>query len=348
MTSRKRFATAAGLVVLGFGGFRIVRAGSLEPPGPPTPTMQALDEVSPWIPINQTRASAGGITPGDSPGFPVTIGVSGSYRLTGNLTLNNTSDGISVTASDVTIDLNGFTISGPVMCSGTGSSLVCSPSSGWRGILVVDPAARVVIRNGSVRGFGTGVLAGSYSRVEHLAVTSNSGNGIHAGPYSVIDAVQSSGNGSYGIDLDRNVEVTRSTTFENKQFGVLCGDGCIVRENISKLNGANGINVGHYGVVSGNVAENNEGGGIGTGSSTMVSFNSSNLNGAAGGSQISTNGGCIVTGNSLRNKSTSGFALKLLNTSDGFSNNVIFAVGSVGPVQNGTNLGQNLCTPACP
>jgi hypothetical protein len=279
----------------------------------------------------------------------VTITTSGSYRLTGNLTLDNTSNGISVTASDVMIDLNGFTITGPVTCSGGGSSLVCSPSSGWRGISVLDPAARVEIRNGRVRGFGsTGVVVGPYSRVEHLVVTSNGGDGVYAGFYSVIDAVQSSGNGGYGIDLDRNVEVTRSTTFENKQFGVLCGDGCIIRENVSKLNGASGFNVGNYGVVSGNVAENNEGGGIGTGSSAMVSFNSSNLNGTAGGPQISTSGGCIVTGNSLRNRSTSGYALRLLNTTDGFSNNVIYAVGSVGPVQNGTNLGQNLCTPACP
>jgi hypothetical protein len=315
--------------------------------------MQALDEVAPWIPINQTRASAGGITPGDSAGFPVTISASGSYRLTGNLTVPNF-DGIDITAPDVTIDLNGFTMSGPVTCSGSGSSIVCSPSSGWRGIRTFDPAVRVVIRNGTVRGFGSaGVVVPAYSRVEHLVVTSNGGDGIYAGFYSVIDAVQSSGNGGFGsgsgIDLDRNVEVTRSSTFENKQFGVLCGDGCIIRDNVSKLNGTDGINVGNYGVVSGNVAENNEGTGISASTSTMISFNSSNLNGTTGGSQISTSGSSLVTGNTLKNRSTSGYALKFFNLSnDGYSNNVIFASGSIGPVQNGTNLGHNLCTPACP
>jgi hypothetical protein len=44
----------------------------------------AVDGV---IEINQSRALAGGVTPGDAPGFPVTISARGSYRLTGNLDL---------------------------------------------------------------------------------------------------------------------------------------------------------------------------------------------------------------------------------------------------------------------
>jgi len=44
----------------------------------------AVDGV---IPINQVRALAGNTTPGDAPGFPVTISQPGSYRLTGNLTV---------------------------------------------------------------------------------------------------------------------------------------------------------------------------------------------------------------------------------------------------------------------
>ena len=39
------------------------------------------------IEINQARALQGGVTEGDTPGFPVTISQSGSYRLTGNLTV---------------------------------------------------------------------------------------------------------------------------------------------------------------------------------------------------------------------------------------------------------------------
>jgi hypothetical protein len=80
----------------------------------------AVDGV---IEINQAAALAGGITPGDTPGFPVTLSQPGSYRLTGNLDttgLPNAQDVtvIRVTASDVSIDLNGFAIVGPVTCTG--------------------------------------------------------------------------------------------------------------------------------------------------------------------------------------------------------------------------------------
>src|SRR5438477_12305218 len=69
--------------------------------------------------INQNAALAGNVTPGDTPGFPVTISVSGSYKLSGNLTVPdaNTS-AIQISADYVTIDLNGFSIIGPTVCSG--------------------------------------------------------------------------------------------------------------------------------------------------------------------------------------------------------------------------------------
>ncbi len=42
----------------------------------------AVDGV---IEINQASALAGGVTPGDSPGFPIHLNNSGAYRLTGDL-----------------------------------------------------------------------------------------------------------------------------------------------------------------------------------------------------------------------------------------------------------------------
>ena len=44
----------------------------------------AVDGV---IEINQAKALAGGVTTTDAAGFPVTLDASGSYRLTGDLTL---------------------------------------------------------------------------------------------------------------------------------------------------------------------------------------------------------------------------------------------------------------------
>ena len=58
------------------------------------------------IEVNQARAIAGGVTAGDTPGFPVTLSREGSYRLTGNLGVGNAdTTAILVTSGDVTIDL---------------------------------------------------------------------------------------------------------------------------------------------------------------------------------------------------------------------------------------------------
>ena len=71
----------------------------------------AVDGV---IEINQTRAVAGGVTAGDTAGFPVTISASGSYRLTSDLQVGTSANfGITIGAADVTLDLNGFNIVGP-------------------------------------------------------------------------------------------------------------------------------------------------------------------------------------------------------------------------------------------
>src|SRR3954463_6871090 len=69
--------------------------------------------------IDQDRAMAGDITNGDAPGFPVTISQPGSYRLSGNLTLSAPDvTPIQTTADGVTLDLAGFSIIGPSLCSG--------------------------------------------------------------------------------------------------------------------------------------------------------------------------------------------------------------------------------------
>src|SRR5438552_9500675 len=72
------------------------------------------------VTIDQNRALAGGVTPGDTPGFPVTLSLPGSYRLTGNLTVPNANTtAIQIAANYVTVDLNGFTIIGTTVCTGT-------------------------------------------------------------------------------------------------------------------------------------------------------------------------------------------------------------------------------------
>ena len=102
--------------------------------------------------INQSAALAGNVTPGDTPGFPVTISVSGSYRLSSNLIVsdpNANTDGIDISADNVTIDLNGFSIFGPVVCSGTQTVTSCSPQGHGSGISSFN--VNTVVLNGALK-----------------------------------------------------------------------------------------------------------------------------------------------------------------------------------------------------
>src|SRR5579871_2894201 len=107
--------------------------------------------------INQSNALAGNVTPGDTPGFPVTISQSGSYKLSSNLVIADPNGtGILITADNVTIDMNGFSMIGPSVCNGSGttptSSCTVSNTSGI-GINAGEQTG-ITIMNGSIRGMG--------------------------------------------------------------------------------------------------------------------------------------------------------------------------------------------------
>lgn len=107
--------------------------------------MQAARAVDGVVLIDQNRALAGAVTPGDAPGFPITISLPGSYRLASNLTPPLYKNAIEVTAANVTIDLNGF-------------SLIAQPRTDACcfdiGVLQTGPGAKgLTIYNGSIVGF---------------------------------------------------------------------------------------------------------------------------------------------------------------------------------------------------
>ena len=73
------------------------------------------------IPLALTPAHAGDVKLIKQPStFPLVISQSGSYRLKGNITVpDENTTAISVQADYVTIDLNGYSIQGPVTCTGS-------------------------------------------------------------------------------------------------------------------------------------------------------------------------------------------------------------------------------------
>lgn len=95
------------------------------------------------------------------------ISTSGSYVLVNSVTTDGTVDCISITGNDITLDLNGQTLSGP----GTGT-----------GVGIRISGSRVRVRNGGVRGFnGGGIVVTSASIgawITGLDMTDNGAVGI--------------------------------------------------------------------------------------------------------------------------------------------------------------------------
>ena len=196
--------------------------------------------------INQAKVNAGGITAGDAAGFPATLSKSGRYKLTGNLRAAAGQSAITVTADDVTIDLNGFTISSDA-----------SPPSGYG--IYAHGAQRLRVRNGTITGFGE-------------ATYHDTAFGV------VIDNMRILGNG-YGIHSGKEITVRRSTIANNSSYGILCGH-CLIEENIVTGNGTGMFVADGAGTVIGNVIVGNAGFGIlsnsktGYGDNILVSNNS--------------------------------------------------------------------------
>jgi hypothetical protein len=203
------------------------------------------------ITVDQAKAEAGGVTANDTPGFPITISQSGSYRLTSNLVLPdaNTS-GIVITAPNVSLDMNGFAIVGPASCVATGTlPTVCSGTGSGDGIVINVPGANVrtaiTLANGTVRGVGRHGVANSYNsgiRVERLFLVNNGGHGAAMYGGAVIADSQLSYNGQHGVT----------------------GNSLVLQGNVIRSNGSYGVSVnvtsaGVNNTIQGNTIDSNNG-----------------------------------------------------------------------------------------
>jgi hypothetical protein len=206
--------------------------------------------------INQAAAIAGNVTPGDGPGFPVTISRSGSYRLSSNLVVSSAhGTGIEITAPNVNLDLNGFSIIGPGGCTAQPQGLpICLPPGQGIGVRAgsdstVGPNS-VKVLNGSVIGMRLhGIqLTGTNSLVEKVAADGNAGSGLIVNG-SVIES-SASANGSDGI---RALIVRNSVSVQNLVHGILLNFGGVAVDNVVSSNGFRGIFV-RNGSAIGNTA----------------------------------------------------------------------------------------------
>jgi hypothetical protein len=189
------------------------------------------------IEINQAAALAGAVTPGDTPGFPVTISVPGSFRLTGNLLVASASTAISIEAQNVSLDLGGFSVAGPNSCSGYPTTS-CTTIGGNAGIAANANAHQVRIENGVVRSFnGRGVwLQGASSTAENLRVLVNGDAGIEVGGAGRVVRCVSLANYTIGIFVLNDGMVESSEARANRAVGILVRDHGTVTDSVALSN----------------------------------------------------------------------------------------------------------------
>ena len=135
------------------------------------------------IELNADCAAAGCVT-GDDPGFPITIGQAGSYKLTSDLRVNAL-DGVAIsftpTSAVVELDMGGHAVVGPLTCPGPPTA--CSPVSASNSYGLLAEAKQFRVRNGRIEGFTYGVGIGTVegATLEDLVVAGNRLEGVSTG-----------------------------------------------------------------------------------------------------------------------------------------------------------------------
>jgi len=219
--------------------------GSLTPPGAPAATMKTLDQLDAKL-EKRTPISA----------LPFTISAPGAFYVTSNLTTSVGGNGITISASGVTLDLNGF-------------ELVGNGSPGLFGIRVSASRTNVTIRNGTVRSWtGSGVVtentAVSGVRVESVRALGNGSAGIALGIGCVVIDCLASGNVANGISTSGDSLVLRCTSTGNTPSGdgIQVGTRCAVRECVATGNSGDGIQTGDSCEISSCSVSGNTGTGV--------------------------------------------------------------------------------------
>jgi hypothetical protein len=257
-------------------------------------TIHAADDV---VLIDQNRAMAGNVTPGDDPGLPVSISKPGSYRLAGNLTVPDAdTSAIVITADGVTLDLNGFSIAGPLLCT-AGPAVTClavGKGIGIEAAHILAATRGVRVFNGSVRGMGSmGILLGGMgSSVSHITVDQNGGGGMSVnGNVSESAATM---NGSFGII---GLNVRDSSAVQNAGDGIIVDGGGVATGNVSSSNGGLGMAVMN-GTATGNTIFVNNLFGIQANCPSALIGNT--VVGNNGGSIDAQGTGCVQANNATR------------------------------------------------
>jgi hypothetical protein len=202
---------------------------------------------------------ATGCFPGDTPGFPVEIKATGSYRLTSDLRLpDENATGIDILADGASIDLGGFGIFGVTDC---GTSGPCSPVGTGLGIRGFSEGNRVT--NGRVKGAGdTGITLGVAGVVEDVNLSHNGLDGIRLVDGGTVSRCISRRNGRHGLLVNGTCRLIGNLTELNEDDGIFVSGQCSVESNSSHSNRGYGLRLGESSVAIGNSLAHNDDSGL--------------------------------------------------------------------------------------
>ena len=157
--------------------------------------------------------------------FPIVISDPGSFYLSENISCSSTDVDsiIEITCNNVTLDLNGFTITGPGQsATGTTHGIYAEGEIG-------DVLCGIKVKNGTVNecsAKGVYLLFTIGSQVSDLMTYNNGSSGveIYASANALIKDVQSINNDDYGICLNAcNYSVISDCICTENNYGILCG-----------------------------------------------------------------------------------------------------------------------------
>jgi hypothetical protein len=259
-----------GLLLLAAFGLSLstFAQGSLTPPGAPAPTMVTLSQIEPRTPISA---------------LPATITTSGSYYVTSNLTCTacaGGTNGITITSSDVTLDLSGFPLEG---IAGSGSGVIVSGSQtnlaimngtigNWGGT-GLDAGGAINSQFNRLRLSGNGVgglIAGQQGLVAECTAFNNTGVGINAGTLTVVRHCTANFNTTAGFVALTKVQLTACLANHNTTSGINAGGGCAIVDCIVNGNTSTGIVAFGNCLIKNCIAVSNTGGGIQGGNDSRI------------------------------------------------------------------------------
>lgn len=243
--------------------------GSLTPPGAPAPTMKTLDQIESRTPISA---------------LPYTISMPGSYYVTTNL-LVAVNNGIVIAANNVTLDLNGFTISSVQNPATIGKAIALGSGSG--------PVANITIRNGFITGGvtnngatfgGSGFAYGIFQfggqspanvHVSNVTVSGCLYVGIHLGSSNtVVESCIVNTAGTYGIYAQ---SISGSTAMNCGSYGIYATDTASDCSGMGVINGT-----GVYAVLANNCRGTGSGSGSGVSATVANNCHGTALNTGSG------------------------------------------------------------------